>query len=57
MLFAVFTLGVFSAETRIVARIKSQVLVLGPHGDAENELDGLILDDVCRERRYNATSK
>lgn len=50
LLFAIFILGVFSAENRIVAHIKSEVLVLGPHGNEANELDGMILDDVCRGR-------
>ena len=51
LLFAVFSLGVFSAENHIISRIKSEVLVLGPRGDQATELDGMILDDACRVRR------
>lgn len=56
LLFAVFTLGVFSAENRIVSHLTSKVLILGPRGDEATELDGMILDDVCRVRRLNATA-
>ena len=52
MLFAVFTLGVFSAENRIVAHLKSQVLVLGPRGNEAGEIDDMILDDVCQVRAH-----
>lgn len=48
LLFAVFLLGVFSAETKLpTIRLRSPILIIDPNGRPADETDQLILLDTC----------
>lgn len=55
LLGIVFWLGVYTGSTSMGApRLSRAVILLGPDGSLPNEVDNLVVDDLCRVRLHTA---